>query len=477
MSDRAIRLRWTTAMLLGLLGVTGCRAVSPVGTGVSGPTLVLPWVETEVAAAEVSPTNRQSSSVAHAGEVNAVPSPLPGVAWGRGGGKAPIPLKPEPVATPVPTGPFFPSTVSIEDIAAELAALPAGEGTGAIVGEDGKTVNVAAGAAVAMPTGASGTVTALFAGTVPATLALGMGGVPVLHPRSTVVPALPAGRVTMTGVVSPPVADVQVRFVAPGRRDMPTATTAADGSYSLEVPADGPVDGVLVAEEVAAPGRLAVASVTVSEGTGAPVLALVSPRETIDPLPSGPSGFYLAESALAASMPTRPLPWRVPLTTVRGGRVASYAMSGVSLVETYLGRSADGSAGTLTGGTPGKVPPFMAPPDLSGLVEALTPGTALSWPAVPGATLYTIALMAGDRPVPVWEGATAGTQLTIPAAVSLPEETLTLQVTAWDAPDVTLYSIASVPAARQLRVPAEPQGQGGRMSWATRVYPVVVREP
>ncbi|HEY9723903.1 MAG TPA: hypothetical protein V6D47_18020, partial [Oscillatoriaceae cyanobacterium] len=52
---------------------------------------------------------------------------------------------------------------------------------------------------------------------------------------------------------------------------------------------------------------------------------------------------------------------------------------------------------------------------------------------------------------------------TLPANLTLQAQDVWLQIDAWDAAGVDIYSVASL---RALRVPNEPQGPSGRHSWA-----------
>jgi hypothetical protein len=110
---------------------------------------------------------------------------------------------------------------------------------------------------------------------------------------------------------------------------------------------------------------------------------------------------------------------------------------------------------------------FLGVPDLGGLTAPLAAGQTLSWPAVPGATLYTARLTAIGQVAPVWEGASDTPSLALPEGLALPDATLVLQLDAWNAPDVSVYTVAQV---RALRVPAGVGGARGQHSWARRVF-------
>ena len=134
--------------------------------------------------------------------------------------------------------------------------------------------------------------------------------------------------------------------------------------------------------------------------------------------------------------------------------------------------SADHKRVTTTMGLPGQWPPLLAPPELAAVTVR---GDRLTWPAVQGATLYVARLYAANVPdPPLWEGATTTPNLPLPAGLAIANG-CTLQLDAWDAPGVSVYSVASVNAAkRELRVPLQPPGPTGRHSWATRDYPAAL---
>ena len=57
--------------------------------------------------------------------------------------------------------------------------------------------------------------------------------------------------------------------------------------------------------------------------------------------------------------------------------------------------------------------------------------------------------------------------MTVPAVLALDGEPLLVQVDAWDAPEVTIYSVAAI---RRLRVPATPTGVAGRHAVALKRF-------
>ncbi len=84
-----------------------------------------------------------------------------------------------------------------------------------------------------------------------------------------------------------------------------------------------------------------------------------------------------------------------------------------------------------------------------------------------GATLYTLDARAPTGTAPLWEAATARPEITLPAMLpTFPMGTI-LELRAWDAPDVTIYSVASM---SQLRIPVHTHDVVGRVSWIRRVY-------
>jgi len=159
----------------------------------------------------------------------------------------------------------------------------------------------------------------------------------------------------------------------------------------------------------------------------------------------------------------------VPLSVLasRGQALATYAVPGADWLLRYRAIAPEGGRSSSTCGPVGAVPAFLAPPDLTGLPASLAGGTTLQWPAVAGARVYTVRLTRVDVPdPPLWEGASASPRLTIPAPLQLPASGMTLRVEAWDAPSVTLFTLASV---RALRLPAD-DGRAGRFSAAVRRY-------
>jgi hypothetical protein len=394
---------------------------------------------------------------------------------------APVPVaaaaapsaQPTPMAAPGSPGPFS-STPPAAPIAAGGSGGSGGTGPAAttfLVGPDGQRVAVTPGDTVPLPAGMSGLVTLFAPGRVPATVRLPSGGLPALHPQAVAAEAPPAGTATVTGTVSPPVAGVSVLYVSRGRAGFVGTTTGADGTFSLAVPLDGSEPGVVVARDAADVPQLSFARVTAVSGasTAAPPLTLTAAGASAAPAPTPPAGLTLSQSALMAVEDAMGTPWAVPLTITNEAPIlapATYALGDAALSVVYAAEAADGLSGAEAAAPPYESAAFLAVPDLGRLAAPLEAGQTLSWSSVAGATLYTARLTAVGQVAPVWEGASDIPSLALPAGLDLPDATLILQVDAWNAPDVSVYTVAQV---RALRVPSGLGGPRGQHSWARRV--------
>lgn len=328
---------------------------------------------------------------------------------------------------------------------------------------DGRIVALGAGDAVTVPEGLSGLATHFAPGRVPATVELRPGM--TLHPRATALAPEPGELVAVSGSVSPAEAGVNLYYVAPGRRSFPAAVTDEDGGFRLEVPLDGAERGVIVAK---AGDRMGAVSTLLEPGVAPalPSIALEAPTLHRGEMPQPPAGLALMGASLMAVPQDAPTAFRVPLAAMTPAEVPPlYVLPGFALVHGYSAESADLMRGSVTSGAPGELAPFLAPPDLSGLPEAIAPGQPLQWPAVPEATLYTVTLTGTGLTAPIWEAAVTQPAVELPQSLVLPARELVLRVDAWEAPDVTIYSVASV---RALRLPTSPSGASGRHSWARR---------
>ncbi|HEY9724314.1 MAG TPA: hypothetical protein V6D47_20095 [Oscillatoriaceae cyanobacterium] len=358
-------------------------------------------------------------------------------------------------------------------------------GVGLLLLPDGRQLNVGDGDAVSLPLGVSGNVSLIEPDRVPSTIVVPSGQSPVtLHPRSDTVSASTNGVARLTGALTTAEAGLVVQYVSAGRTLFAGARTAADGTYGFNVPVAGTEQGLVIAHDANEFPRLAIARVNLSADatTTADPLALATPTASptasyrvlgfVTPppstLPTPPAGMAITASALSVVEGQSGAQWRLQLLSFDGPGVPSYDISGFTFVDSYEATTPAGDATSLTSGPPGAVPDFLAPPDLS-IVSRPTPGGALAWPAVSGATLYTVTLAPSDQPdAPVWEGACTSPDLTVPASLDFTGLDLTLQVSAWNAPDVTLYSVASL---RELRVPSGPQGPSGCVSVASKTFP------
>lgn len=326
---------------------------------------------------------------------------------------------------------------------------------------DGRELVLSGSDTVALPAGLSGLVSLMVPDRVPATLEV-PAGLAAMHPQAIANAPEPSGLAVLEGRSAPGAA---VAYHAPGRAAYAGTFADADGAYRLEIPLDGQESGVLLARDAQSTPMLALGAVTIRAGetTAAPALSLVGPTgETA--APQAPAGWQLEGGWLSAVPDAAPAPWRVSVLTRESGQaLPTYALSGFALVATHAAVSADARAGGLLSGP--TEAGWLKAPDLSGLPERLAGGAAIAWPAVSGAALYTLRLSAPGQPRAVWEAACVTPRLVVPEGLALDQPGLTLELTAWDVPEVTLYSVA---ALRALRLPAGPAGLGGRMSWARR---------
>lgn len=400
--------------------------------------------------------------------------------------------KPGVQAPSAPTTPLMPSQATAPGGThvggggtggAGVGGTPPGDGVLQL--PDGQTINVPPGAVVSLPGGVSGNISLVVPSYVASTIVLAPGQSPAtLHPRSDTVSAATTATARLVGKLASAESGVLVQYLSPGRTLFAGGRTAADGSYAFNVPVGGAEQGLVIAHDANAFPRLAIARVSLSPDatTTADPLALATP--TASPtaayrvlgfgspppsaLPAPPAGMSLTASALSDVETQAGGTWRAQLLAFNGGGVPLYDLPGFTLVHSYQASTAAGDATSLTSGPPGNVPSFLTAPDLSQVARP-APGLALAWPAVAGATLYTVALAPADQPnAPLWEGASASPQLTLPTGLNFTGLALRLQVDAWDAPEVTIYSVANL---RALRVPDAPQGPTGRLSVAFKTFP------
>ncbi|HEY9722898.1 MAG TPA: hypothetical protein V6D47_12880 [Oscillatoriaceae cyanobacterium] len=381
--------------------------------------------------------------VLHADLVKTVPAPVATIAPERpafvgGGGSAPVPAPSAPVGDS-----YF--------------LLPNGDRVAAEKGD-----------AVPVPQGLSGLVSYFAPGRVPCTLSVDGQGPTTLHPRAEAAPSAPSGHAMVSGQVTPGAPDLLVRYCAPGESAFVATTTDADGRFALEVPLDGRAQGVLLVSDRQPSPRLAIAPVSLQDGASdtAPPLTLATPSANAQTPPPPPNGLTLVQRTLTAfSEPSRDaggFAWGVPLLIGDPASSADYAFDGFEIATGYTAESPDQSAGSVIGGS-GQLTSFLAPPDLSRLPDRLVDGQSLDWEAVPGAHLYTVSLGAPTASAPVWEGASSAPHLQLPEGLKLPGNA-TVRVCAWDAPELSVYSVA---ALRAMRLPQSSLPEG-RFSWAER---------
>lgn len=381
-----------------------------------------------------------------------------------GGPEAPRPSA-DPVAPPEPAAPTLaPGTAA----GSGGGSAPAPAGDGYLILANGRRVNIPAGGEVALPAGTRGEVSLFLPGRVPSTIELSGPQAPaVLHPRPDSIPGDAAQATPVSGTVAPGEPGIDVAYHGPVRRSYLGQATGAGGEFRIGVPVTAPEAGLLVARDVNNTPRLAVAALTLNpdQPVTVPPLALASPVGLQPDPPTPPAGTVLSSARLRVRIGTA----TATALSVRGDQaLPAYDLPGCEVALAYEAGSADGQRGTTTMGAPGAVPAFLAPPELAGLPASLAPGARLNWPGVPGAGLYTVWLSDAATPdLPLWEAACLQPALTVPAGLAIAGRALLLQVVAWDAPEVNLYTVAS---ARCLRVPQDLPGLGGRSSRALRRF-------
>lgn len=335
---------------------------------------------------------------------------------------------------------------------------------------EGRPMPAEPGDAVPIPAQLVGLWSYFAPGRVPTTVEVIDGPPPVLHP-SAVDPAAEAiGQASLTGRLNPPEADVMIMYCAPGRRSYPAVATAPDGTFRLAVNVDGPEEGVLVARPGEASARRALRAIHLVPGAvvEVPVLDLVLPATAaVDP-PQPPAGLEVVERAVVAVVPTGAGAFPVSLWSSDAapfdGPIA-YPLPDVAQASRLVAIGSGGTSGSAMSAPVGERTPFMPPPDLASLA-APEAGATLAWPAVPGATLYTLRLTSPAAAAPLWEAAVRSPHAIVPPPVRLAPR-MALEVVAWDVAGLTPYSVAGL---RALRLPDGVPAQVGRRSWATRMF-------
>lgn len=345
---------------------------------------------------------------------------------------------------------------------------------------NGRALPVEVSAETPLPAGLTGEVTLFSTGHVPMTLDLDQASAITVHPAplERTNPTIVATRIA--GQLAPAVADVQVRWHAPGLQAYVGTTTDAAGGFAFDVPLSETQAGLIAAVEPGGASRVALVRTTLTPGTPLvlPELTLVAPLPPSapfrllgssvedplpDPLPTPPTGMTHAGATLRVVETAPTGRWEVTLLAVDGSTLPDYDLPGFALAHGHRFTTADRRQWSEASGAPGALPAILTAPRLPAS-PALAAGQRLTWDAVPGATLYTLRLT--DRFIPdppLWEGATVRTAVTIPTSVALGDRALELRLDAWDAPDVTMYSVAGL---RALRLPVGLPVVKGRHSWA-----------
>jgi hypothetical protein len=207
--------------------------------------------------------------------------------------------------------------------------------------------------------------------------------------------------------------------------------------------------------------------------TQAPDLTLQAPGPAGNPLPAPPSGMAITDAALHVGEPgderdaIYPL---VPFHLLGAAPLPTYQLPGpFSLLTIYLAQAQAGTSGSVVGGSPNHLPNFLPPPDLSRLQPFVKAGTTLSWPAVPGASLYILKLFSPPAVVPLWEAAGQQPSFVVPP-IPLLARPLLLRVEAWDAAALDVYSVASL-RRLQMVLPSGIPALQGRFGWSERSLP------
>lgn len=332
----------------------------------------------------------------------------------------------------------------------------------------GQAVEVVAGAEVALPPTATGEVSLFAPGLVPSSLDLtGVSSPPpALHPASLEAIVTPPGTASVQGTLLPDDAGVNVNYRALYRSDYRGLTSVSGQGFRFDVPVQAAERGYVVAQDMTYPPRLGVANAALqADGvTDVGAINLATPGTPALVTPTPPAGMKVVDSWLGVTSGGG-APCVLILDT-ENQPVPTYQLPGFTQIADYVAVSDDRRRATTTRGPVGQVPDFLAAPDLSRIPASIPGNQRLTWPAVPGASVYTLTLtVAGQAAPATWEGATTQTSLALPSLTGLAGKDLVLTVCAWDDPSVTLYSLAAV---RQLRVPADLTGTLGRFSAAQR---------
>jgi hypothetical protein len=322
---------------------------------------------------------------------------------------------------------------------------------------------------VLLPAGTTGAVTISAAGFVSSTLVIDVGDaarIQAVHQRPLDGLPVPQGQATLAGDLGPAGAALVVAYHAPGLAQAASVVADGTGAFSLAVPVAGEADGIVVAYAPGNEAALALAKVHVLEGQVVTVtgLAPVAPVDAIHPPPL-PNGLVPGNSGLVLLDGTGATPVRLDLVGFPGTTVPRYDLPGFTLAASFEAERPDHHAGTAVVTTSSGQPGFLPVPDLGGMPDLLVPGQQLAWPAVAGATLYTLRLQRFGDALPIWEGASGSPRVVLPPDLPTGQADMELEVDAWAANEVSIYTVAGL---RQLRVPREAATVGGRRSWAIR---------
>lgn len=321
---------------------------------------------------------------------------------------------------------------------------------------------------LALPAGTSGTVTLTAEGFVDSTIAIEPGVViPRLHPRPDTGSRVATGTAVIRGSLGADGANLVVSYRSASLTTFAGVAADASGGFTFEVPVTGTEAGVLLAASLSEGPRLALRNLTIQEGETQEVNDLVpieaGPDRTFPP--RVPTGHALSASRLALLVDSPSAPSRLDLLAFTVGHVPQYDLPGFTLASVFETSRTDGLAGSEAILTRADGGAFLPAPDLDSVPDVLAASGMLDWKRVPGATLYTLRLQRQGAARPIWEGATTTARIQLPANLPPALTDLDLEVDAWAAPDVSIYTVASL---RALRLPATTGAAGGRRSWALR---------
>lgn len=357
----------------------------------------------------------------------------------------------------------------------------------------GQVVQLPPADAVALPAGATGDVILDEPGHVATTIAAD-GSALTVHPTTAEPTPATGTAVHVTGTVQPPTPGIVVTLVLPGGTPGATASPDASGNFAMDVMVPAATPALLLARTADPMPTLGLARISLDPATAPPAATvsvsapgdpveilpgafrLLGSNDTPSTLPPAPQGMHYDLASLQV-LESQPTPWVMELVQTPGVSLPTYPLQGFTQLALMRAASDDHQIGTMAVGpfAAGKpLPAMLGAPLLStAATQRPAPGQRLAWQAVAGnAVVYVARITSRYVADPaLWEGATTGTSLQLPGNLAALAGDVDVRVDAWDESDVTLRSLASLPAVpRDLRVPAALTGPTGRHSWATRSF-------